>query len=57
MNIDDNTINHIKSEAKKMEHGKIIIQINGSSSYVDIVVEKRQRFSNEPDSKREIRQG
>lgn len=57
MKIDQNTINHIQEEAGKMDHGKIIIQINGSSSYVDVVVEKRQRFTKEKEGKKEIRHG
>lgn len=57
MEIDQNTINHIKEEARKMEHGKIVVQINGTSSYVDVVVEKRQRFKKESDKKRVYKKG
>lgn len=44
MKIPDNLINHIKSEAEKMEYGKIIININKTANGVDVVTEKRERF-------------
>lgn len=36
--------NEAKKEARKIEHGKIIIDINEESDKVDLIVEKRKRF-------------
>lgn len=42
--IPDKLVEHIRSEAEKMEYGRIIININKTAPGVDVVTEKRQRF-------------
>lgn len=44
--IPDNLINHIKSEAMRIHHGRIIIEINTDRpDKIDVITESRARFN------------
>lgn len=44
MNIPNNLVDFIKSEAKRVHHGRIILEINETSDKVDVITESRERF-------------
>ena len=56
MKIPDSLIDYIKSEAQRIHHGKVIIEINQTSDKVDVVTEHRERFTKKGEEK-EMRRG
>jgi len=44
MEIPNNLMDYVKSEAKRVHHGKVIIEINQTSDKIDVVTESRERF-------------
>ncbi len=44
MIIPENCIEYVKKEAKRVHHGKIIIEINETNDKIDVVTESRERF-------------
>jgi hypothetical protein len=45
--LSNSIINHIKGEAKKMHHGKIVIHINKENPHSDVEVITRERIMND----------
>lgn len=46
--IPQNLLNHIKDEAGRIHHGRIIIEINADKpGKVDVITESRERFKGE----------
>ena len=45
MKLNENIIEHIKQEAERIHHGKLIIEINDTAGKVDVVTESRERFT------------
>lgn len=44
MEIPDHLIQYVKEEARILNHGRIIININESNKHIDITTEKAVRF-------------
>lgn len=44
MKIPGNLLEFIQSEAKRVHHGRIILEINETSEKVDVITESRERF-------------
>jgi len=44
MELNDNLVGYIKSEVKRIHHGRVVIEINASSKKIDVVTERRERF-------------
>lgn len=62
MKIPDVLVNHIRQEAGKIHHGKIIIELNETNNKIDVITESRERFLKEKlketsSGKKEFRQG
>jgi hypothetical protein len=46
--IPENLLQHIKDEAKRIHHGRIIVEINADKpGKVDVITESRNRFKGE----------
>lgn len=44
MRLPENLIEYVREEALKLDHGRIIIEINASSGKLDVTTECRERF-------------
>jgi hypothetical protein len=42
--IPENIIDHIREEMRKIEHGKITIELHGNDKNIRVVTESSQRF-------------
>lgn len=56
MEIPNNLMDFVKSEAKRVHHGRVIIEINQTSDKLDVVTESRERFVRQGKEK-EMRHG
>lgn len=54
MKLPDCVIDHIRSEAEKLHHGRIILELNDTSDKIDIVTEGRERFKKDPGDRPEV---
>jgi len=61
MTIPENLLDYVKSEAEKVHHGRIIIELNKTSDKIDVIIESRERFNKEGEGvvrkERQTRQG
>lgn len=47
MEIPENLLAFIKTEARRIHHGRIIIELNATSDKIDVITELRERFKTE----------
>ena len=52
MNIPDNLLKYVQSEARRIHHGRITIELNETSNKMDVIVESRERFNRAPQSEK-----
>lgn len=45
MELSKNVLEHIKQEAERVHHGRIIIELNATANKIDVVTESRERFN------------